>query len=215
MDRWTPSARPWPTWPLAPPELRGLGLRCQAVRPPLLPPGGIQAWLIGWDDQQETSSAAKSRWLLLSQQEQQRWQQIGTQRGRIRFAASHAARNALLGSDPRRQYVSLSHTDGLAVVVAAHVPIGVDVESDRPRHRWPTIDRFRWPEDPARSWTEFIQRWVAWEAGYKARGGASAASAETTAVDAVVGLVSDRKVSHDHVIALAWASAQPALASST
>ena len=93
-------------------------------------------WLVAWDPAPDPD--VLQDWLdRLSLPEVERLATIGPHRGRVRFAASHAALAALTGGG---RHTSLAHTDRLAAVASSDSPVGVDVEPDFPRRHWRRVD---------------------------------------------------------------------------
>ena len=136
-------------------------------------------------------------WDLIDESERLRCSGIGTDAGQIRFAASHAAARVLVPESQiwREGHASLSHTATLASVACADVRVGIDVEADVPRPRWPAADRQQWPESPAGSWPMFIERWVRHEAMFKCGIEEGGGSPEVIRIQTLGGL-------SDHILAV-------------
>lgn len=160
----------------------------------------LRVWLVAWPAD-PSDQVRRAWWRLLDEPERVRFGSIGTEAGKRRFAASHAAARLLVPEQRvwEEGCASLSHTGSLAAIACAEVRVGIDVEADVPRPRWVAADRQQWPGSPASCWPGFVKRWVQYEAAFKAgvRDGSGSC---------MVGRVRDLDGLPDHFLAVALES---------
>lgn len=161
----------------------------------------LRVWLVAWPAD-PSDLARQAWWRLLDEPERVRFGSIGTEAGKHRFAACHAAAKLLVPEQRMWEEgcASLSHARSLAAIACADVRVGIDVEADVPHPRWVAADRQQWPGSPASSWPDFVERWVQYEAAFKAGVGDGVGSCMVGLVDGLDGLP-------DHVLAVALESA--------
>ncbi len=168
------------------------GLRVADVAGDLAGAPETSLWLVTWVPDPPASTLAA--WgEALSAAARSRLLTIGTSRGQVRFAASHAALALLSAS---AQHWSLSHTRWCAAIAGCRQPVGVDLEADLARPLWQVAAATRWPGHPPGQWSDFLDSWVRAEASFKVGAG--------VAGPCVVRHLTDLGSVPDHLLALAW-----------
>lgn len=176
------------------------GLRVAELTGALGPPlqAATSLWLVAWDA--APSEGVMAAWTMaLSPGSLKRLDTIGPRRGRVRFAASHAALVGLRHTNSLSDgHWSLSHTRWWAAISVSRLPVGVDLEADAPRPLWQRAAVTRWPQDPPGNWSDFLDSWVRAEASFKAGAGTGACCSFAML------RLSGSSLAPDHRLAVAW-----------